>query len=635
MFCIECGKTVKEEAKFCSSCGTQVDQHGKSVAQAGQVITESVAPVESTYATSTADIDAEPAAYANRNSQPAEQCVNQVRPWVRYWARMLDFFILTCLTIVFLFLDIAPLGDLDEPAPKFVFVAGIILTWIIIETLVLGVFGTTPGKSLFKIKLTKNDGSLASLGSVFSRTLLVWIKGLGLAIPIVWIFTMLVSYFRLKEKGTASWDASNELKVTHGRIGGLRVFLVMMLFFVLAFGLSLSQIFLEAYFAQSTHSYSAKQINKSTVSPAQLSDGKMQNKRISVLLPFEVKVKNSALGRYRYSYGYIDTETQQFAILPQFRLAGDFSANGLAPVLKHDQRKWGYVNSQGEMVIPFQFDEAEPFADDGLARVKKHDQWGYINSQGEVVIPIQFDGAWSFADNGLAVVRKHDQWGYINRQGKVVIPLQFEEADAFAANGLAAVERDGKWGYINSRGKVVIPFQFEWVHMFAANGLAAVKRDGQWGYINSRGKVVIPLQFEWAYNFTESGLAAVRKDDKMGYVNNQGEVVIPYQFYLASGFSANGLAVVTHGEHDQWGYINRQGKVVIPLQFESAYSFSVNGLAKVLNEYFDSIFDSIIDESGKKLIYKDRLCGLDIVRNSRNEIIWPLKSAHQICGESN
>lgn len=52
------------------------------------------------------------------------------------------------------------------------------------------------------------------------------------------------------------------------------------------------------------------------------------------------------------------TLTYAEAIAPQYEKAGVFS-DGLAPVKQNG--KWGYINTDNEVVIPFQFDAAGIF----------------------------------------------------------------------------------------------------------------------------------------------------------------------------------------------------------------------------------------------------------------------------------
>lgn len=59
-----------------------------------------------------------------------------------------------------------------------------------------------------------------------------------------------------------------------------------------------------------------------------------------------------------------------------------------------------------------------------MAAVKKGDKWGFINENGEPVIPMEYDEAGYFKE-GLACVGKGDKYGFIDKQGKVVIPIKY------------------------------------------------------------------------------------------------------------------------------------------------------------------------------------------------------------------
>ncbi len=54
-----------------------------------------------------------------------------------------------------------------------------------------------------------------------------------------------------------------------------------------------------------------------------------------------------------------------------------------------ENNKYGY-KANGKIVIPAQYDGADEFRE-GLAFVSKNEKWGFINQQGEVVIPLQYD----------------------------------------------------------------------------------------------------------------------------------------------------------------------------------------------------------------------------------------------------
>lgn len=81
--------------------------------------------------------------------------------------------------------------------------------------------------------------------------------------------------------------------------------------------------------------------------------------------------------------------------------------------------KWGYATSDGfggkTLVVPYQFDHATGFSE-GLGLVKQNGKFGYINSEGQLVISAQFDYASPFA-GGKATVKQNGKLGTINKSG--------------------------------------------------------------------------------------------------------------------------------------------------------------------------------------------------------------------------
>ena len=105
-----------------------------------------------------------------------------------------------------------------------------------------------------------------------------------------------------------------------------------------------------------------------------------------------------------------------------------------------NERKCGYIDSTGKMIINLQFDNAFEFSED-FARVTIGNKIGFIDKRGKLVIAPQFSWALDFAE-GLAPVEIEvldghlRKWGYIDQSGKMVIAQQFEEAMRFS-DGLA------------------------------------------------------------------------------------------------------------------------------------------------------------------------------------------------------
>lgn len=83
---------------------------------------------------------------------------------------------------------------------------------------------------------------------------------------------------------------------------------------------------------------------------------------------------------------------------------GDFASCGLAPVMIND--KYGYVNQDYKVVIPFKYNDAFGFQSNGLAKVRVFADeetvfCGIINAKGEEIVPLKYSAICNF-ENGVA-----------------------------------------------------------------------------------------------------------------------------------------------------------------------------------------------------------------------------------------
>ena len=112
-----------------------------------------------------------------------------------------------------------------------------------------------------------------------------------------------------------------------------------------------------------------------------------------------------------------------------YREAEMFDENGLARVAERNdngENEWFIINEIGDRVSSRNFDEINSFSH-GLAAVKKivgdSEAWGYIDMNGDLVIPYRYAEGNSFNEDGTVYVATTEQPGVyvkINIKGEVV-----------------------------------------------------------------------------------------------------------------------------------------------------------------------------------------------------------------------
>lgn len=236
---------------------------------------------------------------------------------------------------------------------------------------------------------------------------------------------------------------------------------------------------------------------------------------------------------------------------PEFTNATSFR-NGFAIVTK--EKRKGILNQSPKLVVNCSYPALFLFKD-GLARFQNDDGlYGYLNQEGEEIIPARFKEADDFQE-GLAPVSKElifGPWAFIDSKGNFQIDFEFEKALHFQ-EGLAAVKRGKFWGYIDKQGKTIIPFEYELACSFS-EGLARVKKENRWGYIDAYGNKVLPFVYNWASDYKD-GMACVDKNAKVGYIGRNGQTIIECKYDIAAPFFSEGFAFAKRGNH--WGFIDK------------------------------------------------------------------------------
>lgn len=170
--------------------------------------------------------------YARESTSPVDQSKTflggQHHPWRRLFARTVD--VCTAGFVLFLLLIIAFSATMPEQAVGFAkaienpVIASVVLylIWLPAEALLLSLFGTTPAKWLFGIRVAHPGGDLLSFSEALNRSFLVFVQGVGFGIPFVALFTQLFAYRRLTKTGTTLWDTSTSAVVLHKKWGVFR-----------------------------------------------------------------------------------------------------------------------------------------------------------------------------------------------------------------------------------------------------------------------------------------------------------------------------------------------------------------------------------------------------------------------------
>ena len=318
---------------------------------------------------------------------------------------------------------------------------------------------------------------------------------------------------------------------------------------------------------------------------------------------------------------------------------------GMACVKKGGQ--YGFINEQGELVIPCEYTSARDFSEgfaavsqelygnrywdfvdktgkrfhsgfwhwkwvwdfkDGVAKVSADSQRDLDDTIWQDVCCIDTTGTYisgPWADigefrEGMAWVlqRNEDDWedayyGYINCSGVLVSPCQWDEAWDFD-EGIALVKKNDCYGAIDTAGKQVTPCQWDEVIIFS-EGYAEVSKGGKSGCIDKFGNLVTPCQWDHVGFFTD-GYCKVYKGEKCGLIDTHGKLVISCQWDYVDDDFFEGHALVSNG--DKCGMVDETGKLVIPCEWDNISYHFYEGRTEVTRDRKHGL----VDKTGRLVI---------------------------------
>lgn len=307
---------------------------------------------------------------------------------------------------------------------------------------------------------------------------------------------------------------------------------------------------------------------------------------------------------------------------------------------------FGYMNTEGKMIISPKFDFADEFSDgfavvalnlqpclidvnenraidtglyqfigkfsEGLCAVTDFKQNKfYLNNKAEKTISLsrEFYEAHPFYNGIARIAKKIDyieqkfgmeisriayRFGYINKNGDSICSFIYDDAEDMFEE-VARVKINSKFGLINSMGNEILNPNYSNLSSFS-EGLAVVEKAGKFGYINTKGEEIIAIKFEYSTMFN-NGFAAFIANNKYGFIDKEGAIKIEAIYDDVRPFG-EGLAAVLIGK--KWSFINTKGETQMQPYYDNVAFFN-DGLCPVMkNKKWGAI-----DKTGRLILQLD------------------------------
>lgn len=244
----------------------------------------------------------------------------------------------------------------------------------------------------------------------------------------------------------------------------------------------------------------------------------------------------------------------------EYLYSTDFTGQGT--VVTDGSGKSYLYNKNGAVI--FQTDGTIDKPSCGMSAFSKRvdnekDLWGYINTEGKVVIEPVYEWAQAFSGDKALVKIKEGSFGLIDKEGKLLKEIDTKmvkelSEDAFVFTRTSSEGRD-KYGYMTLDGEILLDAAYSEAQGFT-DGLAIVNTAGdyenKYGVINKNGEFVIPAEYgeityigDGIYSVSETHEAYYFSDfAKKALFDKTGKQLTGFDFYNV-GALENGLISVS------------------------------------------------------------------------------------------
>lgn len=277
-----------------------------------------------------------------------------------------------------------------------------------------------------------------------------------------------------------------------------------------------------------------------------------------------------------------------------------------------DGTKWGYINEDGDSVIPLKYSEARDFQTNGLAVVAHERKYGLIKFSGEDLVEPIYTSISPYVEKRAIVTMGEHRFAMLNEEGLEITEHTYPFiSDLVGGRSVYSMETTNsagsrviQYGYLDSEGKEVIPAQYEEASDFHQQKAIVKIKEYEYALINEIGERLATYPYYYVGNYSDGMLVFKETaSGTYGYMDERGAAIIPPSFTGATGFHQGQAIVNTLDDYKPgYGVINKQGVYIIPAEYHDIRDLGEDrwavGIAEDSNHPLGSALYAIADRAG-------------------------------------
>ena len=328
------------------------------------------------------------------------------------------------------------------------------------------------------------------------------------------------------------------------------------------------------------------------------------NEKNEITIPFEYDFVNP----FENGLAYAKNNGKEFFITTRnLKLTGDYDEAGIftfgrAPVSKN--KKWGFIDEKGNLVVPMLYDSVEYFNHNGLSAVKRNGKAGFIDKYGKEIIPVIYEMVKGEQLDDIVIVRKNYKWAFFNNFGKQLTDFLYTDVQrawkgddtTFFANGPASVKFSGKYSFLDKNLRSAFGnLSFDSATSFDSNRNAIVMNNGKYGILRNDGNFVIPIQYTAIENYNSNpnpNFYLLTKGDRYALLNSDLIKIAESDEEFFNITYSNQIKYISFKNFsNKYGLVDHKGKIIIPFIYDESLDFQGNAFSIVKRNDKKGIID--------------------------------------------
>ena len=199
---------------------------------------------------------------------------------------------------------------------------------------------------------------------------------------------------------------------------------------------------------------------------------------------------------------------------------------------KDFNNKFGVVDQQGNIKVPFIYDESLYFDGNTFSIAKRNGMQGIIDINNKEIIPLKYSSVSQIDDDesNLFILENSDGVKIVNLSNKVILSGYNQIESIFNQPLKFIVKKNKKYGIVDLDNKIILPIEYDEISNWTEYGPRISKfivKNGKTGLIDENTfKITVPPVYdEFKYI---NGLIFAKKNNKAGIIDEKGKVICPF-----------------------------------------------------------------------------------------------------------